>query len=344
MTLDLPLAVGGLLVGIVVGLTGMGGGALMTPMLVFLFRVDPLTAISSDIVVSLLMKPVGGFVHLRRGTVNLRLVALLCLGSVPAAFSGAWLISLAPDGEALDTLLRRGLGIALLVATAGLVIRALMQMWNYQLPLGEGPARVVRAPVVSGRRAPTVALGALAGLMVGLTSVGAGSIVVVGLLLLHPALKASALVGTDLVQAVPLVGSAAVGHLMFGSFSLAVASSLLVGAVPGAWIGAHVSSRAPGGLIRRILAVLLLASGLRLLGVDTITVLVASASTLALGSLAWILIRRRVRRGRTLAAARAAEQRPTEGPGNGTEAAAGPDPHGAGAAAGSDAHGAGGRR
>ena len=93
MTIEIPMAIGGLFVGILVGLTGMGGGALMTPMLVFVFGVDPLTAISSDIVASLFMKPVGAAVHFRRGTINGRLVGWLCLGSVPAAFAGAWLIS-----------------------------------------------------------------------------------------------------------------------------------------------------------------------------------------------------------------------------------------------------------
>src|SRR4029079_16468632 len=142
MTFDLPLVVGGLLVGIIVGLTGMGGGALMTPMLVFFFGVDPLTAISSDIVVSLSMKPVGAFVHLRRGTVNMRLVGWLCLGSVPGAFAGAWVISLVPPDADLDGWLRRGLGLALLLATAGLIARALIQMWRNHLPLGEGVAGV----------------------------------------------------------------------------------------------------------------------------------------------------------------------------------------------------------
>ena len=110
-------------------------------------------------------------------------------------------------------------------------------------------------------------LGAVAGLMVGLTSVGAGSIVVVVLLILYPRLKASSLVGTDLTQAIPLVAAAALGHILFGSFSLAIATSLLVGAIPGTYIGAHISSRAPGGIIRRVLAVVLLASSLKLLGV-----------------------------------------------------------------------------
>ena len=223
MTLDIPLAIGGLFVGIIVGLTGMGGGALMTPMLVFFFQVDPLTAISSDIVVSLFMKPVGAFVHLRHGTVNMKLVGWLCLGSVPLAFMGAWLISLVPEGVSIDVLLKRTLGVALLISTAALFLRAVVQMWNNRLPLGEGPAPETRPDVVI-RPIPTVVLGAVAGLMVGLTSVGAGSIVVVALLFLYPRLKASSLVGTDLTQAVPLVAAAALGHILFGSFSLAIAA------------------------------------------------------------------------------------------------------------------------
>jgi uncharacterized protein len=294
MTIDLPLALGGLLVGIIVGLTGMGGGALMTPMLVFFFKADPLTAISSDLVASFVMKPAGALVHLRNSTVNLELVKLLCIGSVPSAFFGAWFISLQTRGEELDSFLKTALGLALIAAAAGLVARALFQMWQNRLPLGEGAARPTR-PEVRLRPIPTIILGAIAGFIVGITSVGSGSIIIVSLLLIYPGLKASALVGTDLTQAIPLVGAAALGHLLFGDFSLAITASLLVGAVPGAFIGAQISSRAPGGIIRRILAVLLLASGLRLLGVSTEIVLVVAVAALGLGSLAWIAIRRIVR-------------------------------------------------
>ena len=213
--LDLPLAIGGLLVGVIVGLTGMGGGALMTPMLVFFFHADPLTAISSDLVASFVMKPAGALVHLRRKTVNLGLVRLLCLGSVPAAFAGAWFISLQPRGEDLDNTLKVLLGSALLVAAGGLVARALFQMWQNALPLGEGAVRPSRPEVVL-KPLPTILLGAAAGFVVGITSVGSGSIVIVVLLLIYPGLKASALVGTDLTQAIPLVGAAALGHLLFG--------------------------------------------------------------------------------------------------------------------------------
>lgn len=294
MTIDVPLAIGGLLVGIIVGLTGMGGGALMTPMLVFFFKADPLTAISSDLVASFVMKPAGALVHLRNSTVNLELVKLLCIGSVPSAFFGAWFISLQPRGDELDTFLKTALGLALIAAAAGLVARAVFQMWQNRLPLGEGAARPTR-PEVRLRPIPTIILGAVAGFIVGITSVGSGSIIIVSLLLIYPGLKASALVGTDLTQAIPLVGAAALGHLLFGDFSLAITSSLLLGAIPGAFIGAQISSRAPGGIIRRILAVLLLSSGLRLLGVSTEVVLVVAVAALVLGSLAWIAIRRMVR-------------------------------------------------
>jgi hypothetical protein len=165
-------------------------------------------------------------------------------------------------------------------------------MWGRHLPLGEGPAEEV-LPEVVVRPIPIVALGAAAGFMVGVTSVGAGSIIIVALLLLYPTLKASSLVGTDLTQAIPLVAAAAAGHLLFGSFSLVIAGSLLLGAIPGAWLGAHVSSRAPGGLIRRVLAVLLLASGLKLIGVPSGWVLVAVGVAIVAALASWLIIRGR---------------------------------------------------
>jgi uncharacterized membrane protein YfcA len=250
MSIDLPLILGGLAVGFVVGLTGMGGGALMTPMLIFVFRVDPLVAVSSDVVASLFMKPAGAIVHMRRGTVNLKLVLWLCVGSVPAAFSGALLIQALPFGDSLDSTLKMVLGVALLIASCGLVVRAVLQMVRNRSALGEGPTLLSAPRELVVRPVPTAILGAVAGLLVGMTSVGAGSIVIVVLLLLYPALK-------------------------------------------GAWFGAHVSARAPGGIIRRALAILLLASGLKLLGASLPVVLGAAAAALVLGNLLWFLVKRR---------------------------------------------------
>lgn len=290
--LDVEIALAGLLVGLLVGLTGMGGGALMAPILVFLFRIDPLTAISSDVVSSLFMKPAGAAVHLYRRTADLRLVGWLCLGSMPAAFLGAMAIDRLSGLEQFNDLLLLMLGVALLLASAGLIIRAWFQMSRRRLPWGEGPAPM-SSPQVEVRPVATVLVGALGGAMVGLTSVGAGSLVIVLLLLLYPRLKPSQLVGTDLVQAIPLVASASLGHALFGSVSLGITGSVLVGAIPGTFIGAQISSRAPGGIIRRALAVLLMASGLKLVGVATEIVLAASALAVAAGPVAWIALRRR---------------------------------------------------
>jgi hypothetical protein len=141
------------------------------------------------------------------------------------------------------------------------------------------------------KRLATVLVGAGGGLVVGMTSVGAGSLMIVALLLLYPAIRAGQLVGTDLVQAVPLVAAASVGHLLFGDFGLALTASVLVGAIPGVWLGARVSSRSPGSLVRRALTVILLASGVKLLGASTTVVLLTVAAALIGGLAAWTWVR-----------------------------------------------------
>ncbi|MCB0911022.1 MAG: sulfite exporter TauE/SafE family protein [Propionibacteriaceae bacterium] len=288
--MDAGIALAGLLVGIVVGLTGMGGGALMTPVLVFFFKVDALTAISSDVVSSLFMKPAGAIVHIVRKTANLQLAFWLCVGSVPSAFLGAMVVDHLKVLPGFEQILLGMLGVALLLAASGLIIRAWFQMTRKALPWGEGPAPMSSADV-EVRKVATVLLGALGGAMVGMTSVGAGSLILTLLLVLYPTLKPSQLVGTDLVQAVPLVAAASLGHLMFGQVSLGITGSMLIGAIPGTFIGAQISSRAPGGIIRRALAILLMASGLKLLGASTPLVLGATGAAIVVGPVAWALLR-----------------------------------------------------
>ncbi|MFT4216809.1 MAG: sulfite exporter TauE/SafE family protein [Micropruina sp.] len=284
----------GLAVGFVVGLTGMGGGALMTPALVFFFSVNPLTAISSDVVTSLFMKPAGAIVHIMRKTAHLPLVFWLCVGSVPAAFLGAVFVDQLRIHDGFEQILLTILGVALLITAAGLIMRAWSMMLRYNSAAGEGPAEPER-PEVQVKRLLTVLLGALGGLLVGLTSVGAGSLIITLLLFLYPTLRPSQLVGTDLVQAIPLVASASLGHLLFGEVSFGLTAALLIGAIPGAFIGAQVSSRAPGGLIRRALAILLMASGLKLVGASTEWVLISSGAAIVLGPAIWAVLRRRYR-------------------------------------------------
>ncbi|HEY5373952.1 MAG TPA: sulfite exporter TauE/SafE family protein [Polyangiaceae bacterium] len=259
--IDPTVALAGLFVGFVVGLTGMGGGALMTPILVLLFKVQPLVAVSSDIVAAMIMKPVGGGVHWRRGTVNTELVGWLMLGSVPSAFLGVLLLKASGTGAALQERVKLALGLALLVVAAGLIIRPL-------LTRGRQAGDSV-APLLV-KKLPTVLIGIAGGLVVGLTSVGSGSLMMILLLMLYPKLRLSELVGTDLVQAIPLVASAALGHAFFGDFKLALTASILVGSLPGVFIGAQLSSRAPDAVIRPTLIVVLLGSSLKLLGTSNL--------------------------------------------------------------------------
>lgn len=293
MHIDLLLAIAAFGIGIVVGLTGMGGGALMTPVLVLFFAVPPLTAVSSDLVASAIMKPVGSFVHLRRGTVHLGLVKWLCVGSIPGAFSGVVIARSLGQGQQVQNIIRIALGVALLLAAAGLIVRAFIRLLEHArrrdgraAPLPQG------RPSVHLRPLPTMVLGLVGGVVVGLTSVGSGSLIIIALMALYPTLKASELVGTDLVQAVPLVTSAALGHIMFGDFKVDLTTSLLVGSIPGVWLGAHLSSRAPGGLVRRALAFVLLASALKLLNVSTKDTGIILLFVLVAAPVLWMLVRR----------------------------------------------------
>jgi uncharacterized membrane protein YfcA len=286
---DALVVLASLAVGFLVGTTGMGGGALMTPILVLLFGVQPLAAISSDLVSAAIMKPVGGFVHQRRGTVATGLVGWLALGSVPAAFAGVLLVKALGDASGVQNGLTILLGTALLVATGAIVVKGML------LPAGarrsgtdsqdetRPPAQVVLRPL------PTMAIGVLGGLMVGMTSVGSGSLMIVLLLILYPALPLAVLVGTDLVQAIPLVASAALGHLVFGDVKLGLTASLLIGSLPGVYLGARFSSRAPDRVIRPLLAVVLFVSGLKLVGVPTITLGVALATIAVVAAVVWAL-------------------------------------------------------
>ena len=255
--LDLGISLAGLLVGFTVGLTGMGGGALLTPIMILFFRVSPLAAVSSDLVVSLAMKPVGGAVHARRGTVHAGLVRWLIVGSVPSALLGAFLLSQI-GAHNVEPLLRRALGIALLASAGSMILKARIA---HRRAEGDDPGPVVV------RRGTTVAIGVAGGLLVGLTSVGSGSLMIVLLLFAYPGLRPAQLVGTDLVQAVPLVAAAAVGHFFWGSVSFALTASLLVGALPGVYAGARLSAQAPDRVVRPALITVLLASGLKLVQV-----------------------------------------------------------------------------
>jgi uncharacterized membrane protein YfcA len=263
MHIDWAIALGGAGVGFIVGLTGMGGGALMTPMLVLVFGISPAAAVSSDLVAAMIMKPVGGGVHLRRGTVNLPMVKWLVVGSVPAAFICVWALQKFADPARVNTIVQYAVGGALLLASLAMVAKGAFSGRRRQGGL---------ASAITLHPARTVLIGVFGGVVVGLTSVGSGSLMMVLLMMLYPTLLASELVGTDLVQAIPLVAAAAIAHLLFGRVELGLTLSLVVGAVPAVYFGARLSSRSPDHIIRPILAMVLILSGCKMLHLSNIVV------------------------------------------------------------------------
>lgn len=286
--MDPYIVLGSAVVGLLVGLTGAGGGALMTPMLILLFAVKPSTAISSDLVAAVAMRPLGAAVHFQRGTVNLRLVAWMSAGSVPAAFAGSYLLHLIGHSKAAEHSVEIALGSALLLGAGAMVLR-------YLLDRRAGHERHGIVREVALRPLPTLAIGALGGLVVGITSVGAGSLMIVLLMFLYPALAANQLVGTDLTQAIPLTAAAALGALAFGHVELPVTASLIVGSVPAVLVGSLLSSRFPDRYLRPVIGVVIFASGLKYLGVGVQELgWILVSVVLALGA-GWLIRARRQR-------------------------------------------------
>lgn len=262
MHVDPYIVLGSAVVGFLVGMTGAGGGALMTPMLILLFGITPSTAISSDLVAAVVMRPIGAAVHLGKGTVNLALVGWMVLGSVPMAFLGAYLLHVMSHAKAAQSNIEIALGVALLIGATAMALR-------FALDRRHGQTRQGVVHDLTARPVATVAIGMVGGLIVGATSVGSGSLMIVLLLFVYPMLGANQLVGTDLTQAVPLTGAAALGALAFGHVELAVTTSIIIGSVPGVLAGSLLSSRAPDRYIRPIITFVILASGLKYVGVGT---------------------------------------------------------------------------
>jgi len=224
-------------------------------MLILLFNVKPEAAISSDLVAAVVMRPVGSLVHIGKGTVNFRLVGWMCAGSVPMAFLGAWLLHQIGDGNGAQQNVETALGAALLTGTAAMVLRS----W---LDSRSGLQRTATVKELSSRPAITVLIGAAGGIIVGMTSVGSGSLMIVLLLFAYPLIGARQLVGTDLTQAVPLTAAAALGALAFGHVEFGLTTAVVAGSVPAVLIGSFLSSRAPDKYIRPAITFVIFASGL----------------------------------------------------------------------------------
>ena len=285
MHIDPYIVLGSAVVGFLVGMTGAGGGALMTPMLILLFGIKPSAAISSDLVAAVVMRPVGAGVHLRKGTVNRSLVGWMVLGSVPMAFLGAYLLHLMGHAKAAQHNIETALGIALLIGAAAMVLR-------YFLDRRGGHARTGAIHEILPRPIPTIAIGMIGGVIVGMTSVGSGSLMIILLLFLYPTIGAKQLVGTDLTQAVPLTMAAALGALAFGHVEFGVTLSLILGCVPAVLVGSMVSSSAPDRYIRPVITFVVAASGLKYVGVSATALGWILVSALLVAFVAWLLYKR----------------------------------------------------
>jgi len=262
LTSDFPaILAAGFFVGIVVGLTGMGGGALMTPALIFLGVGETAAVVTADLTAAAVYKTGGALVHKKHGQPNMQLAKWLILGSVPMAFIGPFLIRFLIDPEDIESALKMAIGVALLLAATTYAVRLYLQLRAIRRGTIDGAGR---DPVI--RPIPTLLVGALGGALVGITSVGSGSVIMVALLMLYPTLSAVRLVGTDLVQAVPLVLSAAIANIIAeGGLDLGLTVPLILGSVPGTIIGSRIAPKVPQSFIRRGIVIVLTMSGVALL-------------------------------------------------------------------------------
>lgn len=242
----------GLGVGAIVGITGVGGGSLMTPLLLSVFRLSPAVAIGTDLFFASLTKMSGSVAHARHGHVNWAIVRRMLSGSIPASITTIALMHLTGITKGWASALTFSLGIALLLTA---VVVAFKQSWQ---PLG---LKLERWIPEARKPALMVALGVLLGVLVSLSSIGAGAIGATLILLIHPRMKARDIVGTDIAHAVPLTLVAGIGHASLGNVNWELLASLLIGSLPGIWLGAQLTRRLPDGVVRSLLCVSLLMAG-----------------------------------------------------------------------------------
>jgi hypothetical protein len=256
--MDIPYIAAGLVVGFIVGLTGVGGGSLMTPILLW-FGITPATAVGTDLLYAAVTKSGGVWVHQRAGNIDWQITGWLTLGSVPATFATlAALHAWHPDIAVLNKLIKHALGIALLLTAAAIVLK------NKLLALTRGQTTGAPLPPGPGRLATTVLTGVVLGIIVTLSSIGAGAIGTIALFLLYPRISTARLVGTEIAHAVPLTLVAGLGHAGIGHIDWALLAKLLCGSLPGIWLGSHLTGRVPDGALRPALAAMLALVGTKL--------------------------------------------------------------------------------
>lgn len=256
--MDLQFVASGFAVGVLVGMTGVGGGSLMTPLLTLLFGVHPAVAVGTDLAFASLTKGVGTFTHKMRGTVHWDIVRRLCIGALPAALLAS--IGLKHFGtlnQEIGQLIRYTIATSVLLTVVALLFKRKMLAW-----ITAHPERQLQGAAL---RNATIVSGAVLGVLVTVSSIGAGAIGATLLVMLYPRLTSAEVAGTDIAYAVPLTAIAAVGHWWLGSIDWTLLITLLVGSVPGITIGAYAARAVPERLLRGLLAVTLVAVAWKLL-------------------------------------------------------------------------------
>jgi uncharacterized protein len=257
MSLDLPAVFLGLLTGFLVGLTGVGGGSLLTPLLIVVLGVRLVPAVTASLVTSVVVKAIGSLIHAQARTVRWDIVRRLALPALPAALLGSLALSQLARGS-FQLTLHRIIGLGLVVSAVSLAAPLLVRRYRRTTLVARNPTRLAPRAWVTG------AVGAVIGFLVGFTSIGSGSLTVAALTVLYPGLASSEIVGTDLVAALILVFGAGTASVALNGFAPGLWASLLVGSVPGVMLGAYLSSRVSDQVVRPLIAVALIISGLRL--------------------------------------------------------------------------------
>lgn len=276
--MDYRISLVGLFIGFLVGLTGMGGGSLLAPIMILIFRVPPVWAVGTDIAYSTITKAVGSLVHIRQKSVNFKLALWLACGSVPATVLSISLVQYIRKhyGDVVNGIIIHAIGFTLILVAVLLVLKPYLMRWLERRQLEEARKQAVLEGKVTAPQSATrwekryrplltVFVGAFVGFLVGLTSVGSGTLIIVSMAFLFPRLTSRELVGTDVFQAFMLLAAGAITYLAAGTINWILVGLLLIGSIPGVFMGSKLSKYIPDRYMRPVLATVLAISGWKLI-------------------------------------------------------------------------------
>lgn len=275
--MDYRISLVGLLIGFLVGLTGMGGGSLLAPIMILFFRIPPVWAVGTDIAYSTVTKALGSVVHIRQKNVNFKVALWLACGSVPATFLSVGLVQYIRKhyGAVVNGVILHALGFTLVLVAVLLVLKPFIMRYFDQRRLEKQKQEALTGEISSTERSRnwekwyrpviTAMVGAVVGFLVGLTSVGSGTLIIVSIAFLFPRLTSKELVGTDIFQAFMLLASGAIAYFIAGTINWPLVGMLLIGSLPGVYLGSKSSKFIPERYMRPVLATVLAISGLKLI-------------------------------------------------------------------------------